>query len=50
MTQYFCGTVEGEAPDDLSEQEVHEILNESMPPWAEAYLTRFDETEDVDEQ
>lgn len=39
---YFCATVEGEAPNDLSLEEVREQLNENLPGWCDAYLNRFD--------
>jgi hypothetical protein len=42
MSVYFCATVEGEAPDDMSEAEVAAELDDALPGWCDAYLTRHD--------
>lgn len=50
MTRYFCATVEGEAPDEMDRAEVRERLNENLPGWAGAYITRLDDPEELEGQ
>ncbi len=39
---YFCATIEGEAPENITQSDVREQINENLPRWCEAHITRFD--------
>lgn len=39
MPRYFHGEFEGEAPDGLTEEEIEAAVLDSLPEWADGWLT-----------